>query len=330
MKILLTFDHELYFGQSGSVEKCIIQPGERLLKISKEFSIPFNFFFDAGLISKLEEQKENNIYAKEQHQKLLSHLISINESESSVYLHVHPHWEDAVLEETKWIFNTHRYKLSDFNKAEAKQIILKYAHSIQKHNIKLGSAFRAGGWCIQPFSYFKQALIDLNIRIDSSVIVNEYKSSEHYEYDFRSAPDKCQYRFEDNPAEEDHNGSFLEIPVSSRMVNPTFYWILYVLGRLNPRLHKPIGDGLPIMEKGFRQRILTQRTRQYISVDGYNARLLNKSQKQILKDGKDCMVVLSHPKAMSEYSFNRLHTFIKNNCDKHEFVNYEYFLKSNV
>ncbi len=44
MNIFLTFDYELFFGEkTGTVEKCMINPTNELLKISKKYSIPMTF-----------------------------------------------------------------------------------------------------------------------------------------------------------------------------------------------------------------------------------------------------------------------------------------------
>ena len=34
-----------------------------------------------------------------------------------VQLHIHPHWEDSTFDGIEWIFDTNRYKLSDFSKS---------------------------------------------------------------------------------------------------------------------------------------------------------------------------------------------------------------------
>ena len=54
-KILITLDYELFFGQSGSIEKSIIEPTEKLLSILDRFNIKASFFVDSGYILKLKE-----------------------------------------------------------------------------------------------------------------------------------------------------------------------------------------------------------------------------------------------------------------------------------
>ncbi len=61
MNIFLTYDYELFFGEeSGSVDKCMIEPTNELLKIAKEFNIKMTFFVDIGYLIKLKEFLPNN------------------------------------------------------------------------------------------------------------------------------------------------------------------------------------------------------------------------------------------------------------------------------
>ena len=56
MKILLTFDYELFFGTStGTPYKCMIKPTNELIKIAERHNIRYSFFIDCGYIIKLEQ-----------------------------------------------------------------------------------------------------------------------------------------------------------------------------------------------------------------------------------------------------------------------------------
>ena len=49
MKIAITWDYELFFGeQSGSAQKCMLEPGNRLLEIAQKNGAKFTFFVDDG------------------------------------------------------------------------------------------------------------------------------------------------------------------------------------------------------------------------------------------------------------------------------------------
>ena len=75
---------------------------------------------------------------------------------------------------------------------------------------------------------------------------------------------------------------------------------------------------------GYRKKLLTQTTINPLSIDGYNASLLNKKLKLLQKQGKEYMVIIGHPKALSPYSLKCLDEFLSKNVSKHTFTTYSY------
>ena len=56
MKIFFTLDYELYFGDpTGTVEKCILYPTNRLIEICDRTGALMTFFIDSGYLIKLKE-----------------------------------------------------------------------------------------------------------------------------------------------------------------------------------------------------------------------------------------------------------------------------------
>ena len=54
MRILLTFDYEVFFGRStGSVERTMLEPTEALLELADRYGVKLVFFVDAGFILRL-------------------------------------------------------------------------------------------------------------------------------------------------------------------------------------------------------------------------------------------------------------------------------------
>ena len=90
-KILLTFDVELFFGQkSGTLENCIIEPSERILKELEKSSAVGTFFIDASYLLFLKEYSLKDDLKKIE--LLINRIESVN---CEVGLHIHPHWIDA-------------------------------------------------------------------------------------------------------------------------------------------------------------------------------------------------------------------------------------------
>lgn len=323
MNIYITLDYEIYFGEShGTVERCIIYPTSELIRIAEKYNVRFCFFVDCGFILKLAEFKNKYPQLEKDYLDLTQQIKYLSETGHDVQLHIHPHWENSYYNGERWIINIKRYKLVDFNEAEIADIVYRYKKVLTDITGKTIFAYRAGGWCLQPFTKLKKAFKENNIYLDSSVFRNGYYSSEHYSYDFRNAPDKDIYKFEEEPTEENSNGYFTELPISAIRNSPLFFWKLFLLGRKNPYLHKPLGDGRAIAAPGQRNKMLTGYTDCTISIDGYNAHLLERGLNKLKKKKFENMVVIGHPKALSRYSILKLEEFVEKNKEKHNFTTY--------
>ncbi len=321
MNIFLTYDYELFFGKSaGSVDKCIIEPTNELLKIAKEFNIKMTFFVDIGYLIKLKEFLPNNPQLQLDDSKVRKQLTQIMEEGHDIQLHIHPHWEKSYYENGKWIFVTENaYKLADFDEEEIKRIVVSYKACLDEIAGYKTTAFRAGGWCIQPFHKLKTVFQEVGIKYDSSVFPGGSFSSTDYSFDFTNAPTKSHYSFNDDECQEVENGPFVEYPISSRRYSPIFYWRLYILGRLFPSQHKMIGDGDFLAQPGRKKSVLTNFTWNHISTDGFYASKLEKTLNSFEQNNIEDMVVIGHPKGMTLFSLKATKKFISKAHTKHVF-----------
>ncbi len=323
MNIYITLDYEIYFGENhGTVEKCILYPTSELIRIAEKHNVRFCFFVDCGFILKLDEFRKKYPQLEKDHKAITEQIKYLSDTGHDIQLHIHPHWEDSYYNGERWIIDVKRYKLVDFNETEIADIVCRYKKVLTELTGKQIFAYRAGGWCLQPFSKLKNAFKQNNITLDSSVFRNGSYSSENYYYDFRGAPDKDVYRFEDEPEKENTKGSFTELPISAIRNSPLFFWKLFLLGRKNPYLHKPLGDGKAMAAPGQRKKMLTQYTDCTVSIDGYNANLLQKALKKLQKKKFEQMVVIGHPKALSRYSIQKLEEFVNKNKEKNNFTTF--------
>ncbi len=311
MNIYLTFDYELYFGTTGTADRCILHPTKILMEMSEKHNVKLVQFVDAGYLIKLDEYRSIFPLLEIDYQLIILQLNNLWKAGHDIQLHIHPHWEDCSYSEAGWKMNVSRYTLNDWNDQQIEDIVYRYKKKLEEiTGPNQIFAFRAGGWCIQPFNRIKSALYTNGIRLDTSVFPNGQYSSNEYDYDFRNAPCKSKWKFNDDPLIEESNGVFTELPISSIYNSPLFYWKLFLLGRLNPHFHKSLGDGKPIATPGQRKKLLTTFTYNTVSVDGYNAALLNKAFRQQISAKKEEMVIIGHPKALSRFGLLALEKFI--------------------
>ncbi|MFM2156111.1 MAG: hypothetical protein RL516_860 [Bacteroidota bacterium] len=322
MNIYLTFDYELYFGEkTGTAKNCILHPTQLLKEVADKHGIKLVQFVDVGYIIKLEEFKLKFPELEEDYQAITKQVKQLYQEGHDIQLHIHPHWEDSYYHNDKWHIIADRYKLADFDSQNIERLVTTYKQKLESLTaVDSIFAYRAGGWCIQPFDKFKDAFINNNITVDSSVFRKGKYTSQQYSYDFTNAPDLSSWHFNNDPCKPEE-GPFKEISIGSIKNSPLFYWKLFLLGRINPYEHKPLGDGVPIAAPGMRKKLLTQYTQNTVSVDGYNAALLNKALKQY--NGKRELVIIGHPKSLTRFGIKALDRFISENKNKHQFTTFQ-------
>jgi hypothetical protein len=321
MKIFLTYDYELFFGNdSGTVEKCMLEPTKDLFDIARGKAVYYTFFVDVGYLITAEKYPElnNDLERVKAQIKEMVHLGH------EVQLHVHPHWEKSVYENGKWTMNVHgAYKLSDFSVAESAMIFNKYKAYLEELIGREVKVFRAGGWCIQPFEHIAEVFKTTGMVADSSVIIGDYMMTDDYAIDFRFAPLKSKYKFSNNVCIEEPDGDFCEFPIASLRYSPLFFWRLYILGRLFPSKHKMIGDGTFLSQGGRKKRVLTSYSIGHVSTDGYYASKLEAALEKNRNIGFEEMVVIGHPKGNTKYSLRKLKAFIEKYQNKNSFTTFD-------
>lgn len=237
---ILSFDYELFFGnQSGTVQKTLIVPTNKMLDILDEVGAKATFFVDYLMLKFLE---------KENCQRTIADLKAIEEQLADIIcrghrieLHIHPHWIDAKYKgDGTWDFSdfTH-YGLTNFSEDDVERMFQEGVNCLSNIARKVIPdyrifAFRAGGWVIQPFDKFVNAFKKTGIMLDSSVAIGVRKENTYSSLDFTRVPQKCFYQFEDKLQESDEKGSFWEVPIT------TFPYNLWnrICNRLYREMHK--------------------------------------------------------------------------------------------
>lgn len=322
MNVFLTFDYELFFGTpTGSPEKCILSPSEKLLKIARKRQVRFTFFVDAGYLIQLKKWRERYPKLSKTYEEITTQIKKLIAEGHDIQLHIHPHWETAKYKNGEWQFTMdNHYKLVDFSDDEVERIVITYKLALEEITNQKIIGFRAGGWCLQPFDKFSSLFKETDIKIDSTVFQGGRMETKHYYFDFRDAPNKGRYYFEDDLCKEDPKGHFLELPIGGYKYRPGFFWRLYLLGRLIPRRHKMTGDGNFISQGGKKYKSLRKPIWDHVSCDGYYASKLNAITKKFDRENRSDLVIIGHPKSMTQYSFEKLDQYIRLQQKKHSFL----------
>lgn len=319
MNIFITLDYELFFGSnSGTQEKSIIYPTNKLLEVLNKYGVKASFFVDSGYLIKLDTYRKKYDSLEEDYHKLILQIKSLSENGHDIQLHIHPHWEDSYYDGSKWVLDTTRYRLHEFSDEDIDDIVYRYKKVLTNIVGDKVFTYRAGGWCIQPFQKLTKALKNNDVWLDSTLFENGFNESSTHYFDFRKMVEKSNYRFEDNPLVEKNNGFFTEIPISSNKVSPWFYWKFAYYKKFGGTEHQMFGDGqgLSSGSKWDKMKMLLTNSHMAISMDGYKSSLLQKSFKTFQKKylaNTDNFVMIGHPKALTPFSLEQLELFIQEN-----------------
>lgn len=313
MNILLTLDYELFFGRrTGSVESSIVAPTDALLKLTRPRRIPLVFFVDVAYIAALRREMHKDAQLRKDHDLICRHIEMLAKQGHEIQLHIHSHWEDCHWAGDGWNMDTRRYKLHDFDAADISRLVTSYV-SILKNlaGPEHAFAFRAGGWVIQPFSKLKSALLAAGVRIDSTVFPGGTAEDAAHDFDFRAAPQVGHWRFDSDPCMPEATGPFLEVPIASLKVHPSFYWRFALHKKCGGSASKAYGNGNAIGpgRTDTLKKLLT-RTSTVASMDGYKSTLLEKGYKNYVNAGATEYCIIGHPKALSPFSLGRLDRFL--------------------
>ena len=318
-KILITLDYELFFGKSGSTDRCIVEPTERLLSILDKHNIKASFFVDSGYILKLKEHMQSFDVLKKDYDLVTQQIQKLSKEGHDIQLHIHPHWEDSIYDGKEWVFDTSRYKLSDFSGNMIDCIVKRYSEILERLTSYKSTVFRAGGWCIQPFDKLGDPLHKYGIRIDSTIFPDGKNETSEKSFNFVNSPNKNNWRFSNDPLVEDKNGKFLEVPISSVSTTPLFYLKFICIKFFGGERHKAFGDGFAI--RNSKKQIfdlLFKPSSSVASIDGFKASLLNRYARK----NKEQLVLIGHPKAFTPFSLKSLDTFISTRKNDSIFTTY--------
>jgi hypothetical protein len=294
---IITFDYEVFLGrQTGTIENCVIKPTKLILDTLVANKAKAIFFVDATWLLFLKENSCSGF------QLVTSQLKEIISSGSSVELHLHPQWLQAYVTGGEIVFKTfENYKLHSLSREKIIDLFQKSIDLLESITEKEIRCFRAGGFCIEPFTRIKEAFELFKIKYDFSVVPGTFFSGDKLnDYDFSDAPRFPFYSFNDNVNIVESTGSFVEIPLSTYRNNPVYRIINKLI--LLIKKDKAFGDGIGIQEKKFWSvrslKTWLQFSKGILSLDK-TWNLLFRYFLKVHFVRSNLLVIISHPKTVS-------------------------------
>jgi hypothetical protein len=334
-KLLITYDHELFLGKrSGHAEFCMLRPATELLNVMAPYDIKAIFFVDTTYLLRLKEQAAVSRSCAEDLSNITKQLNEMVAKGHYVFPHIHPHWLDARYDEA-----THNWELSDVSKYRFHKIshddrdriftgsvnLLKEMFR-EKHPDYKVNGYRAGGWCIQPFSDFKPFFEKTGIEYDFSVLSGFYQFTDAQYFDFSEAPTEHIYRFSDDICKADVNGPFTQYSIDSvnisaatQLLNKVWIKYLYKIKKdhtFNRGSGQP-SHNLPNMKPTSSKGIeLGTGNMERIAVESLTTLKLNAYLDHLNKGSY--MHFLSHPKMITKHNLEVFAEFLRKAFKRHD------------
>lgn len=320
--ILLTLDYEMCNGiSSGTVQNCLITPTEELLKVLDKHNFKATFFVDTCFLNRLKKETELHSELLVDYYKIINQLKRLSEDGHDLQLHLHPNWYNAIYEGGKWTSIMDDYKLSDMPSKIIDELFKDGIKLLQSISGKPVIAFRAGAYCIQTYKEFHKTFSKFGIKIDSSVNRNRKAETEKWEwFDFTDIPSKYSYRFSSDVTKYDENGSLVEISIPNYRLSYFMKYIYCFKSKLSKISTRPWGDGSSSVggalyggAKRFWVKLIAHCRPIYTcaSIDSTGANYLNYIFEREKISG-NYMLVMGHPKCLTQYSLNRFDEFLRN------------------
>ena len=251
--LLFTFDHELFLGRrSGTPENCLLRPGDAVMDVLERYGSKAVFFVDTTYLMRMEAMAGRHAAIARDLGLIHAQLQDMLRRGHAVYPHIHPHWLDATYDEgsNMWhLEDLSKYRFADLSSEARTQVfdgsieLLRRVLSPVDPNYSVDT-YRAGGWCIQPFSDFEPFFRKHSIRYDLSVLAGAWRSTNALRYDFTATPAQLVYRFANDVMVPASDGPYTELAIS--MVDlPKAGFVDDLLGKVLWRIPhgRQMGDG---------------------------------------------------------------------------------------
>lgn len=301
---VLTFDYELFMGDNpGSALHSVIKPTNRIIELFKKYDARGIFYVDAGYLLKLREYEHPDL------QLITRQLRQLVEMGSSIELHIHPQWLDAIFDGKNWSFSSfEKFRLHSLDSTLIGSYFSDCKEILEDISGVPVSSFRAGGWCLQPFDQISVLFERSGIKLDSSVIPGFTKNDlPHHYFDYESVGCLNIYKFDSDPCVESETGRFVELPVTTHRIHGmTLFINTFMLKLYDNRL---FGDGIGLYKsdglcKKLR-RVFSYNMRT-LSVEGMFPKLFCHEFERWIQN-KECLPCLvMHPKTISELALINL------------------------
>lgn len=212
--LILTVDYEIFGNGLGGVDRCVIDPAERIAQLAEHCDAPVTFFVETLEFLAMENEPATAAYSD----AVISQLQSLLRRGHDAQLHLHPQFENASWNGVSWQVSE-SWRMGELD-ADGVTSLLKIGKGwlekilqSQKPEYRC-TVFRAGGWCIQPSGVVLESLNQEGFKIDSTVAKGYVNLVEREWAKFWSTPEMPFWSVSDDVCRQG-NSELLELPIAT-------------------------------------------------------------------------------------------------------------------
>lgn len=318
MRIFITLDYELVLGRrTGSVDSCLVKSSEALCQMLRKYNVHVTFFVDCAYLLRMRELKDRYPALQKDYEDVVLNLQYLQKQGHCLQYHFHPQWLYSTYDDDGWHMDYDHYKLSDVEETKLRKDFGDGIVLLESITGEKPVAFRAGGFSLTTCKYYIDLFRDNGILIDSSVNGGKVKSKLH-EYDYSKAPKRTTWRFEKDVNVPDSNGKFTEYSITRVGHKKLGLFSLPKRYILKAKYHSTIeycdGGGsefsrFDTFKKYFPS--MFRFGRGYMTMDIFYSCDLVHQYETVIKTTEDTIVVIGHPKHLSDAAINNTEIFIQ-------------------
>jgi hypothetical protein len=221
IRLVLTLDYELFGTGAGDVTRHMLEPTSHLLHIADDHDVPITVMAEVAEILAWENEPSWDWAVRAVEGQLMDALRTGHD----VQLHLHPAWFRARHRDGRWQPDFDEYALPGLPVERIRQYIAEGVTYLNELGQRVDpqyrcTAFRAGGWLIQPSQDIVSALVKAGISIDTTVFPGGCGRTGRWELDFRGVRGRVapwRAGLQDIAAHDPH-GPLTEVPIHTRQV----------------------------------------------------------------------------------------------------------------
>jgi len=221
LRIIFTLDYEIHGNGEGYPHDLMIEPTDRLRRLCEKYGAKLTIMADVAEILKFKEYKEKNGRDDYSYDAIVDQLRSAIKNGHDVQLHIHSSYFNATHDNGYWIQDWSEYDFAglpyeriNWMIGTCKQFLESMLRPVDPTYRCV--AFRAANWSVSPSKNVVRALVDHDIKIDTSIFQYGFrKGIVNFDYSQAYSPIVPWRVKEDDMCGRDDTGSLWELPIYS-------------------------------------------------------------------------------------------------------------------